>query len=191
MPRNTARLKDIPSGEINTQEELDQLLLQICKSDAEIQALMARYEIKLAKLKEELAEKVRPLQNQRDELVRIGTRFVENYRSQLFKGRAKSLRLTHGKAGIRKQSGKLQAIAPDKKAKEAVLARALKSLQDTNPDCIKITKKIDLPALRKLGPDIYTDLDFDLVGAREEPYLEPSKEIVKAMAERKMGPRGV
>lgn len=179
MPVNKDRLKDAPAAGISTVEELDDLLLGICQIDAELKGIQARAEDRIAKLRGQVAQEARPLQLRREELIRAGCKFVEDNPGALLKGKAKTRKLTHGKAGTRKKQGRLAPLGASKEENARLKDEAIAWLEARHPDAVKVVKSVDLAALRKLGAEVWKKVRYGLKGAKEEPFLEPDKKTVE------------
>ena len=176
-----ARLKSKPDNEIKDLEAADEALKELCRIEAELSIQDGRYNAKAARLAEEAKDKAAPLMERRERLVLSLTDYISRHRDLIPK-KKKSVRLTHGELGVRQLTGKLEPVGANKAAKEAVEATAISNLEATHPECVKVTRKIDLPALRKAGPDVYEAQGFDLVGAIEEPWAKPNKVLVEDLA---------
>lgn len=176
MPRNYDRLEAAPPLNIDTVEDLDDLLLALCLVDAEAKGIGAQVEAELAVIRERLAKRLAPLQERRQALIHAGTAFLENNRG-LF-GKAKSRKLTHGKVGFQQKRGTLQPGGASKKENERIAAEAVAYLKANHPDAVRVKEEIDKPTLTKLGAEVWKKIRFRLVGEKDAPYLEPDNKQV-------------
>jgi len=182
-----ARLKDQPPVRLETLDEVDRALAELCRLEAEHSVQEGILQRRLTKVREEMQARVAPLLERRDALVRALTRWVEDHRDLLPPGR-RSIQLTHGELGLRKLPGRLKPVAPTRAEAKRVAEEAVERLSEEHPEAVKVERKVDLSALRKLGPEVYRPLGFDLVGAREEPWVRPDRAVVEDLAG-KLAPR--
>lgn len=177
----TARLKDLPDRPLLDLEEADRALAELCQVEAEIKIKEGIAQRRQTKLAAQSAEALKPYQEQRAVLTKRLTTFIKDHQGVIPKGK-KSVRLTHGELGVRKQQGRLSPIAPNKKAREKLVADAVARLQEENPELVKTDPKIDIKALRKAGEKVYKPLGYGIVGAKDEPWARPDETTVEDLA---------
>lgn len=179
MPINPNRRKDRGPIKLETLEQVGDALKRLCEIEAHKKSVEAEVEQALISIKANAETRLKPLMAECDDLTRALVAYARAHKAEYVKGKKRSLVLTHGKIGMRKEAGKLRISAATTEQREDLEALAIEALEADHPEAVKVTKRVLVGPLRTLGPDIYEPLGFKYVGAGDVPYCEPNKAKVE------------